>query len=147
MCARQCVCETSRETTGCVRHTETIAQFDCMSRPHQGSLSPAYAECSDGPTRTLRSSVSYSFPRTVASHFLDFSLSFQSLLVSIQGLNHVFVICHSVLFICFWCPSYSTGINHLLIVCTCEQNRSDPPDMFFVVTLNLVKKKKAFFFF
>lgn len=88
MCVYVCVSRKMREV--CVRHIKTIAKFDCTSYPTRAHSDPVL-RLWEGLTWKHHSSIAFFFPGTIISHFLDFFLS----LFSIQGLNQVFVICHS----------------------------------------------------
>lgn len=129
-----------------MRHTETIAQFDCTSGPTGAHSVPRTQTVGRTHSETsLLCLILISRSRRV-SHFLEFSFFFfLSLLVFNSRAKSC--VCNLLLFFflfCFWCPLYSVGINHLLIACTCSKQirssgralRGD------CCALNILSKKK-----
>lgn len=113
-----------------MRLMETIAQFDCTSchtRAHSVTRTQTAGRTHSQPSLLCLILISRSRCVSLPGLFFSF-LKKNPCLFSIQGLNHVFVICYCffffVFFVCFWCPSYSLGINHLLIACTCSKHIS-----------------------
>lgn len=112
-----------------MRPMETIAQFDCTSchtRAHSVTRTQTAGRTSSQPSLLCLILISRSRCVSLPGLFFSFFLKKKSLFVFNSRAKSC--VCNMLLFflgfffICFWCPSYSLGINHLLIACTCSKH-------------------------